>query len=174
MNEFLYQPFYCEENVWHLCGHPEVGGPQREVVFITNPAKTVALWEQRASELEEGLVAWDYHVVLATGGERGWQVWDLDSRLPWGTSASRYLERTFRPVRAELRPAFRAVQAAVYQRTFASDRSHMRSQSGVWARPSPPWPRIGQGHNLERFVDLDDPFVGRVLTLEQLRQRLAG
>ena len=67
-----YTSCYCEENVWKLCDKirntKNLIYLQEEdkafVVFISNENRTVPLWRQSASEEEEGLVIWDYHVIL--------------------------------------------------------------------------------------------------------------
>ncbi|KAI0781311.1 N-terminal glutamine amidase-domain-containing protein [Trametes elegans] len=65
----VYTSYYCEENVYLLAQmltqllHTDSRGGlwQVFVVFISNSGKTVALWSQKA---RDGVVVWDYHVVL--------------------------------------------------------------------------------------------------------------
>ncbi len=160
-----YQPFWCEENVWHLVGRDDLGAGPRSVVFVSNANRQVALWQQKASREPDGLVVWDYHVVLRVGA----MLWDLDTQLPCPVAAARWIEETFRPVDEPYAPRFRVVSAADYLRTFASDRSHMRDEHGRWRAPPPPWPTIGEGHTLPRFIDMTDRFVGEVMDLQAFR-----
>lgn len=170
-----YHPLYCEENVWHLCGHPEVIGRSPAALFIRGHGELVAVWEQRLAQEPGEPVVWDYHVVLLTRGP--WQIWDLDTTLPCPCDAATYLRRSFRPelhVPAELAPWFRVVDAAELVRTFASDRSHMHAPDGSWQAPPPPWPPIGEGTTLARYLDRSDNIAGEVLDLPELLARVQG
>ncbi len=166
-----YQPFWCEENVWHLCA--EAGAPF--AVFVASTARACPMWAQRAGDP----VVWDYHVVaLAPSAEGTWDVWDLDSTLGMPVPAGRWLDATFAGhdgLRAEFRPWFRVVARDELLATFASDRAHMRDAAGGWQQAPPPWPPIGAGRpsNLMRFVDMAAPFAGEVLDLAAFRARFA-
>jgi hypothetical protein len=162
-----YQPFWCEENVWHLAARDDVGEGPRSVVFVSNASQQVALWEQKASREPDGLVVWDYHVVLRVGA----MLWDLDTRSGCPLDVGRWIDATFRPVDPAFAPRFRVVDAADYRRVFASDRRHMKDAQGNWRAPPPPWPAIGQGHTLPQFIDTSTPFLGEVLDLDGLRER---
>jgi len=105
----VYTSCYCEENVYLLAEafsarkDADIGWPwDIYIVFISNPGKTVALWQQKA---REDVVVWDYHVVLVlraqtpsrsevrtrgaraddksdgTPSQQTW-VYDFDTRLP--------------------------------------------------------------------------------------------
>ncbi len=173
MTEHRYQPFFCEENVWHLSQSPGLSDLPRRVVFISNPRRACPLFLQRASECSLEPVIWDYHVVLAVLSD-GWRIWDLDSRLDLGVSLHQYTTATF--VGAALLPPdlalrFRLVEADLYQERFRSGRAHMRGQDGRWLHPPPPWPAIvgdSQGSNLARFIDMEAEFIGVVTDLEGL------
>jgi hypothetical protein len=188
-----YCPFYCEENVWHLCAHPSVSGCDRRVLFISNTARRVAMWGQRAAVASGGPIAWDYHVVLlfrrvaAGGAESRWWVWDLDAERPEPVLAARWLSASFDatgllpPIYA---PAFRMVTCADYRRHLRSDRRHMRQPDGSPRQPPPAWPMIlgeppacapadDDGNNLDRFIDTSDPsFLGELFELGELRRWL--
>lgn len=77
----LYTKCYCEENAYILAAYldrickkrnkeenNEAGSWQWnvDVVFVSNENKTVALWQQRASQMPEtdNIVIWDYHVFV--------------------------------------------------------------------------------------------------------------
>ena len=173
---FRYQPFYCEENVFHLAREPALAGRRRAVVFISNPERACAVWHQRAALRSTWPILWDYHVVLLVGAP--WEVWDLDTTLAVPAPAARYLRRSFRDgIAEEVAPRFRVVDAGVFTRSFASDRSHMRDARGSYQQPPPPWPPIGAPGaepNLMRFVDMETPFLGEVLDLRSLHARIAG
>lgn len=186
MDETRYWPFYCEENVWHLCAAPRFAGRDVWVALISNPARRVAIWAQRSAEKGETVplrgdlsvpVNWNYHVILiaaAQGG--GYEVWDLDTIQGAPVDAGRYLDVSFAGTPwspTEYAPRFRLLDAAEFRRTLATDRRHMRRPDGSWTEPPPPWPTIGEGSNLERLIDMDDDFVGEVLDLEGLRRRLS-
>jgi hypothetical protein len=161
-----YCPYFCEENVWHLCSDREtIAGPmeERRVVFVSNARKQVAIRHQRAGA--GGPVVWDYHVVLLAAG----RLWDLDTTLGLGISPAQWLTESF--ITGPLEPRFRVIDAPEYVTSFASDRSHMIGPDGRPLRPMPPWPPIGTGMNLMRFVDLVEPFLGEVTDAEGLRRR---
>ncbi|KAI6036065.1 N-terminal glutamine amidase-domain-containing protein, partial [Pisolithus microcarpus] len=119
------------------------------IIFVSNPSRTVALWNQRASSSIGNAVIWDYHVILALRGafaadrddERGTRIYDLDTRLPVPYHWEEYLEQTF-PDHSNLP---RTV-SKVYLDNFASDRSHMSIHShGPHYLAEPP---SGVSHNL--------------------------
>lgn len=168
-----YQAHYCEENIWHLCAHPELSEAVCQVVFITNTRQAVPFWHQRAASPGQYIV-WDYHVVLLVKASDRWQVWDLDSRLEVPLPLGEYLRATFanlRHVEPDFWPRFRVVAADEYRQHFSSDRSHMRDADGAYLAEPPGWPPILRpelGMNLHRFRDLDTPFLGRVVDLALL------
>lgn len=154
-----HAPFYCEENVWWLGREPALAEARLWIVFITNRRRTCAMRHQRAAAPGAWLV-WDYHVVLLADAGAP-EVWDLDCRLGHPLPLRRYLEASFDPrVPEPYLPRLRPVEADVFYASFASDRSHMRAEAGGWRKPPPPWPPIGDGSTLERFLDLDDLSLG--------------
>ena len=80
------------------------------------------------------------------------------------------LRESFRPVHPDDAPRFRVIDAPAYLARFASDRSHMIGPEGVPLKPFPDWPRIGEGMNLQRFVDMGTPFFGEVVDLDTLQR----
>ncbi len=172
LESYCYTPYYCEENVWHLCRQPSLSAFEKEAVFISNPQRACSLWQQKAAE--SGMpVCWDYHVILAVR-QGGWKVWDLDSRLDLPTAFDPYVRRTFavRPLHywQEFPPLFRVLPAAEFVAKFDSDRSHMRTPQQGWQAPPPAWPpiRCRGGYKLQDLIDMEQAEPGKVLTLEEL------
>ena len=173
---FLYWPFYCEENIWHLCDHSAVRDQDPQVLLVSNESRSVALWNQRLSPGPGLPVLWDYHVVLSCRSPGGWEIWDLDSDLPCPCPADLYLRRTFPALAVpnpDIEPLFRRVPAARYRDSLATDRRHMRDASGEYSQPPPPWDPIGVGSNLLRFLDMRNELHGEVLDLRSLVLHLA-
>lgn len=174
----LYCPFWCEENIWHLCEHEAVVGRERWVLVVSNAIRGIAMWAQRAAAQPGLPIAWDYHVVLLVRDGAKSEIWDLDSALGAPVSATAWLEQSFLELPAAARvlaPVFRVVRAEDYRRQFGSDRSHMLDEQGCLRQPPPSWARIGEGvGNLDRFVDMDDGFMGEVMDLAELREWLSG
>lgn len=157
-----HQPFFCEENVLQLLHCPDLP-ERRSVVFVSNAARTVAMWGQRAAVRDP--IVWDYHVVLLLPTEG--LVVDLDDREQVAWPVREWLAHAFRgDVEAEFRPRFRVVDAVEFLAVFSSDRSHMLDARGRPVRPFPDWPvpfDPARGMNLLRFVDLDETIAGVVV-----------
>ena len=166
--DYPYTPFYCEENIWHLCQLPELSSDSK-VVLISNKLHSCPLWKQRAGSGPEQFVVWDYHVVLLH--RQGlWQVWDLDSTLAMPTDFRPYMEATFKIGAIQLNdhaPQFRVIDAQEYLSSLSSDRSHMRNPDGTWRATPPAWPIIQAGGepNLMRLIDMTRPDPGRVMSI---------
>jgi hypothetical protein len=175
-NPWTPVPYYCEENVWQLCADPRVEGPTRAAIVVSNAARTVAVACQRAAPSPELPVVWDYHVILAARGARGFAIWDVDSTLGMPVPLRAYLRASFGWPRGFAPPydaRFRVIEASRYREVLCTDRSHMRDESGRYRVPPPPWPPIGTGTNLMRLVDMADPIVGEVVALPELPAALA-
>jgi hypothetical protein len=202
VSNLLHQPFWCEENAWHLSAHAALSRHECLVAMVTGlrAGWRVRCHAQRAGgargSIHGGVVDWDYHVLVfaraATPANRPaavdaiattatdvapplWRAFDPDSTLPFAGPATQWLDGTFPPGSSPLfSPLFRVFSGADYRRTFSSDRAHMRVGDG-WSHPPPPWPPIG-GHppNLRDLLDPQRPAPGEVLDLAQLRARLAG
>ena len=171
-----YQPFFCEENIWHLAGDAELAGRNTLVAVISNPARSCLLMGQRAGGAE-GYVVWDYHVVLCAELAGAWEVWDLDATYGCPVSATVWLNLTFPlggRLPAQYEPLFRVLSGAAYRALLNTDRRHMRAPDGTWRAEPPSWPVIGSGSNLMDFVDMERAFEGEVLDLDALRSRLAA
>lgn len=149
-DDFPYQPYYCEENVWHLASSDRF--EDGRVVFVSNAERRVALWCQRASADPEQPILWDYHVLFLARGDDDWIVYDHDTTLGFAVPAREYFAKTFRFDAPPFGPRFSIVTARDYAETLATDRSHMRNEDGDWLSPPPSWPTIGEGTNLESFI----------------------
>ncbi|MDE0884421.1 MAG: hypothetical protein OSB70_02690 [Myxococcota bacterium] len=168
-------PYFCEENAWHRCAGPLGQLDGASVVFISNAARSVALWQQKTSPDPEQAVLWDYHVIFLARRDGIYLAWDPDSTLTLPTPASHYLEASLPSLPAAWEthaPRFRWLPAALYLRELKSDRRHMRAAGGGWLQPPPPGPCIGEGSNLMRFVDTQSEYLGELLDLPALRKRL--
>ncbi len=176
MPKLRYHPFYCEENVWYLCGYPRFRDKETLVIFISNPGRTCAMWHMKAAISSAAPVIWDYHVVLAFK-DPTWLIWDLDSRLDQPVLPETYLDRSFRSDwPQEFQPLFRLVAGNAFRKSFSSDRGHMISEPGGSPANPPPWPPIGNGaSNLSRFIDMSDhAFTGEIKSMSELRSFLGG
>jgi hypothetical protein len=171
-----YQPFYCEENIWQLCDQGDFGDGAY-VVFISNARRTCALWSQRAAHSPGAPIVWDYHVVLIDDDvEPHAEVWDLDTLVGAPVPFERWWQATFPledAIPDEFRPCFRVIPADTFGTEFSSDRSHMRDD-GDWKAPPPIWEPIYRpeaGMNLDRFIDMSDVFLGKVIDASKFHRR---
>lgn len=154
-----HQPFFCEENVWRLVSHDDVHADFRWVVFITNTNRTCAFWRQEASDDPDRPIVWDYHVVaISADPEQGPMVWDfgctIGTPIPfdvWARVSFPYVGR----LPEKFDASFLVHDVATFRDEFASDRRHMLDPDGRPYRPFPSWKTIGQGHNLERWMDME-------------------
>lgn len=169
----LYTPYYCEENIWHLCQESRFAPMRAHVVFISNLRRQCYFWYQRAARNADEPICWDYHVILLAK-DTSWKIWDLDTTLAFPSDALAYLNRTFMHVgktTPEWDPLFRLVDARQFAAEFASDRSHMIDADGNWMQPPPHWEPIGNGrpNNLQSFIDMDSTAFGTALDINALR-----
>jgi protein N-terminal glutamine amidohydrolase len=170
--DFPYQPYYCEENVWWVCRQHPAAVADKAVLWMSNQQRRCPIWEQLASPSAEDSVVWDYHVVALVRHLGIWQVYDLDSRLAFPTSLAHYLTASF-PFNAvilpEWRPVFKWVSADFFLKDFSSDRSHMR-QKGKWLAEPPEWSPINQqiAPNMPDYLKIDQAVKGDLFTYNQL------
>ena len=141
-----YAPFYCEENVLRLAAARDRSTDW--VVLLSNATRRIALAGQRRGRDGDGIVVWDYHVILVDrrgeGDASSTKVIDQDSLLDQPVPVCRYVATTFPwplyHTHPEYAPRFSLVTAPDYRRRFSSDRSHMRRPDGTWHSPPPHWP----------------------------------
>lgn len=168
------QPYYCEENAWHLCQEALFGDRPRHVVFISNLERELPMWNQKAGRGKA--IVWDYHVIVLA--EDPVEIWDVDTLLGLPVDLADYVGGSFHPEMPEpYQPLFRLVEANVFVDIFASDRSHMQRPDGSFLKPPPNWPMLGKpgdSSNLMHFIDMRLPFVGEVLSLDELILRYSG
>ena len=193
-----YQPYFCEENVWHLANR--LSGT---VFMISNIEKSVMLWEQKMADqtprahaeptetasVTSPAVCWDYHVIFATGvpwakeknpDNEDALVYDFDTRLPFPCPIRRYFESTFRPldqsVPQEARPKFRVLSSEAFVTNFHSDRSHMRNELKEWSALPPSWPPIinheANARPLHKLLDFENDKPSEVMSLDDIMKRL--
>jgi len=171
-NKIHHCPFYCEENIWHLCQEDFLTHYDRKVVFISNQNRCFAMNNQRGVS-PDSLISWDYHVVLMFNHNNEWKVADLDSLLFLPCSVQEYLSDSFVPdLFTCAPPVFRVVDADYFIRYFSSDRRHMRNQDGLYLKTPPTFPPIqsesGEDFNLWDFVDTDKTAHGQIYTLREM------
>ncbi|XP_045171566.1 protein N-terminal glutamine amidohydrolase-like isoform X2 [Mercenaria mercenaria] len=168
-NDCVYTSCYCEENVWHLCSSVRDTQPEELgkcfCVFISNHSQTIPLWEQTASNREDGLVVW---------GSDGSSVYDLDTRLDFPCPFQQYVRQGIQScasLKPEFQRLFRVIPAEEFLSTFASDRSHMLDDDGKWLKPPPAYPCIktlDSANNIKEFMSMDPKVgVGKVMDFWQ-------
>lgn len=163
-----YQPYYCEENIWHLCASPLFEGKEKCVLILTNPDKAFAIFFSRSAAKPESFILWDYHVIFAVK-DKEWTIWDPDTRLGIPVPAQHYLKYSFPGLKKPFQPQFRVLEADVYHETLSSDRSHMLDQDGNWNAPPPSWEPIQNGpNNLMDLIDLKRTDWGTIMNLEEV------
>ncbi|ORY98449.1 N-terminal glutamine amidase-domain-containing protein [Syncephalastrum racemosum] len=164
----IYTKCYCEENIYMLCRAVADKAPLElehyTVVFVSNPDKKVPFWQQSSCR-EDGLpVVWDYHVFLLymAPDENTSYVYDFDTTLPFPCRADQYCFQSLRPdfqLPTCFERYFRLIPAKAYLEHFASDRSHMLGDDGVYHMPPPNYAAIAtQRHqmNLEAYINMTD------------------
>ncbi|WP_019615368.1 hypothetical protein [Psychromonas ossibalaenae] len=171
--DFLYQPCYCEENIWHLCQHKQFKNSC--IIFIASKGGSFPMLNQRAMDNPSMPVYWDYHVILLVLSEKN-TVLDFDTSLPFSIDVDTYFSRSFldnKLLSIKEMPLFRVVPASEFITVFSSDRSHMKTDSG-WYAPPPDWPLIRENEtNLSDFIDMTNNEIGEVLTYDDVLERFS-
>ena len=178
----IYTSCYCEENIWHLCDKIKKSNILTEnqnpyVIFISNDNKTVPLWSQSSSKTEDGLVIWDYHVILIIKADQDCTVFDLDSNLPYPCDFNSYTQATFKlddNILEQFHRKFRVIPFEDYLLNFASDRQHMKDDNGQWLQPPPDYPCIQTSkstNNINDFISMKpNACPGEVVSLEKFNE----
>jgi hypothetical protein len=168
---FAYQAAYCEENIWHLCQQHHLQNSY--VVFIFSKGDAFPMLNQRASEHPALPIFWDYHVVLLVINKNN-QIFDFDTTLAFNTGIDYYFSESFvneRLLADKEIPLFRIVPSNEFVRLFSSDRSHMKTPSGLLS-PAPSWSIIGnKATNLAGFIQANDNQFGELLTHDAMLSR---
>ncbi|WP_373497558.1 hypothetical protein [Aquiflexum sp.] len=163
---------YCEENIWHLCQHPDLAGFYKKVLFITNTDKNCDFHFQNDS-VDGSPVWWDYHVILLASNNNVDLVYDLDSSLNQPTPLKDYLRLTFQDLdekNESSHPIFKAIDSADYLAGFFSDRGHMKDAEGDWIFEPPHWSQIGENMILpiKELLDFSESSNQPIFSLEEL------
>ncbi|KAK9366583.1 N-terminal glutamine amidase-domain-containing protein [Lipomyces kononenkoae] len=170
--ELPYWSCYCEENIHKACEilQSDLKAVTSHIllyaVFVSSPTRAVPLFCQRSSHRDDGLVIWDYHVILIKVVDDDSYVLDFDTTILANNEQlnvrdgcrkvdfipfAEYADLTFHhswSLPADLRRYFRVISSKDYLSTFASDRSHMLvvDDSGggrsKYGKAPPPWPQI--------------------------------
>lgn len=133
----LYQPFYCEENIWQLCKHEYFNNTPAQVFFLLPSSETcLAVWNQRLAKPGEPIL-WDYHTILYDKNAK--LIFDFDSTLNFPQEVLSYFQHTFSFMYPSYLPTFRIVPKNDFVHNFYSDRSHMKNDVGQWIEQPPAW-----------------------------------
>lgn len=169
---YLYQPYFCEENIWQLAKQRDE--VDAEVWFILNSNNTVAMAMQKSAEQGACLI-WDYHVVYYSPHEG---VLDFDTRCSFPCDPRLYLELSFKNIQKyflmEHRAYFRVISANDYLKQFSSTRKHMLDEKGRYIQSPPEWPCIGNENRLPEFINFNHKVYGKILSLESLLSRFSS
>jgi len=176
MPSYRYQPYYCEENIWHLAQQ----FPNGLVAFILNQQKFTKLYYQKAAGNPLYPIYWDYHVILLHEERQQLWVYDFDTYLDFPTKAKTYFEATFHLHTEPADPhcVLRLIEAKDYLQHFSSDRSHMKDQAGNWLQSPPNWePILNKQADylmpLQQILNLTAQDIGQLIPLPKWLQTYA-
>ncbi|WP_373520066.1 hypothetical protein [Aquiflexum sp.] len=163
---------YCEENIWHLCQHPDLADFSKKVLFVSNTDKNCAFYFQKDS-VADAAVWWDYHVILLASKGNVGLIYDLDSSLNQPTPFRDYLILTFKDLDGKNEsslPKFKAIDSVIYLSGFSSDRAHMKDAIGNWIFEPPDWPQIGDNMDLpiKELMDFSESSKQPILNMKEL------
>lgn len=136
-SHYIYTPYFCEENIWHLANslvNEGINEKALSVLFLSNQARQIVLYQQR-NALSSQAIIWDYHVILqqtitpCQHDDTESLIYDFDTILPFPVKKTVYFDLSF-PSPERLLPQFhmliRTIPAVEYLAYFSSDRSHMK------------------------------------------------
>jgi protein N-terminal glutamine amidohydrolase len=172
ISPYKYTKNYCEENIWHLCQHPELAGFVKKVLFVSSTDKNCAFHFQKDS-VDGAPVWWDYHVILYVSKNNTELIFDLDSSLNQPTPFQDYLRLTFQDLEGKKEsshPIFKAIDSEDYITGFFSDRKHMQNGNGEWIFEPPLWPIIADNMvlTLQELMDFTQTSHQPIYSLETL------
>lgn len=129
--DYIYTPYFCEENIWQLCRSfmsQGIDKDQLDILFLSNNKKKIILLNQQLGSLSE-VVVWDYHVILKYRPDAYTSmIFDFDTRLPFPVDWQNYQLSTFpdpRQLESEYHMMIRKIPSSEYLTQFTSDRQHM-------------------------------------------------
>ena len=172
----VYTSCFCEENVWKLCERTRKENFNLDdfyVIFLSNQHKQFPIWNAKSAESTDAAVIWDYHVIylwINKLDKNKSLIFDLDSRLSFGSLINEYIVKSFRPdmvLKDEYKHNFRVLSAKEYLDKFYSDRKHMY-QNKKWLAKPPKYKCImiknkKKGSNLmSHFVNMNNKQIGKI------------
>ncbi|UZR93651.1 hypothetical protein [Chondrinema litorale] len=169
----LYQEFYCEENIWHLCQQKELQNLNSKVIFLLPLYQYIAVWQSRLAKKNMPIL-WDYHVILFVEEENSiWHVYDFDTVLPFKSKAEDYFNVSFSEWYPDFLPFVKLIDRKEYVSHFHSDRSHMVDEFGNWEAPPPEWQTIinEEGVPLADILNLENQTIGKCYSFAEFKTR---
>ena len=169
----LYQPLYCEENIWQLLMSGRIDPGESYAVVITNSRQHILLWRQTICWAEDGHAGWDYHVILVNRSRGQSLVYDFDTTLSFPVDFPVYLKEVVKPVEqcsSIFFPKFRVIPGVEYRDGFWSNRSYKAKPTGKFIDPPPEWPKIKSKKptvKLRDALDLENKKIGQIMNLEE-------
>lgn len=169
---YLYHPYYCEENIWHLCQRPEFS--HSKVLVIASKDSAFPMLQQRTAAAPYVPLFWDYHVIMLWHDQdQQSHILDFDTTLGFCTPVKPYFQQSFmdeKHLPPAFIPLFRVIPAKTYATCLQSDRRHMKTGQN-WLAPPPAWPAISATtSNLHKFTDMTDHDYGQIMTAAELLQ----
>ena len=168
----LYQKFYCEENIWHLCQREELVNTQTQILFLLPPKRYIAVWQSRLAKRNLPIL-WDYHVILMFKDHSStWRIYDFDTILPFSIEAIDYFYYSLSERYTDYLPIIKVINSIEYITKFHSDRSHMKDKHGKWQAAPPPWKAIinKEGVALPSLLDTKNVTMGKCYSFKNFKK----